>query len=125
MCNILTTAHHGEKRMKILAVLGTAYVGYFSCHSLFEFSLGSLGALCKMPDVNISKSYFSHSFHPISTKLYGKYGNQEEHRLLVFGNLPNLKKLWHFDFILNTGPYGTGNFKTLLLHFSPHLSQTF
>ncbi len=36
-----------------------------------------------------------------------------------------LKLLWHFDFFVNTGPYGSGNFKMLLLlQFWSHLSQT-
>ena len=36
----------------------------------------SFGALCKISDVKISKGNFSHSFRPISTKLYEKYGSQ-------------------------------------------------
>ncbi len=36
-----------------------------------------------------------------------------------------LKILWHFDFFVNTGPYGAGNFKTLLLlPFPSHLNET-
>ncbi len=36
----------------------------------------------------------------------------------------NFQILWHFEFFVNRGPHGTGNFKTLLLQFSPDLSQT-
>ncbi len=50
---------------------GTFYVRFF------ELSLGSFGALCKISDAMISKGYCVHYFHPISTKLYGKYCNQD------------------------------------------------
>ncbi len=44
--------------------------------------------------LTFSKGYCSHSFHPISTKLYGKHGNQgESGGIQVFGDLPNWKKL--------------------------------
>ena len=38
---------------------------------------------------------------------------------------PKLKILWHFEIFLDRGPYGTGNFKMLLLlQFSSDVSQT-
>ena len=53
MCNILKTTDRRETDENLgLAVLCTAYVGYFSC-LILEFTLGSFGALCKLPDVNI------------------------------------------------------------------------
>ncbi len=43
--------------------------------------------------VNISKRYSSSSFHPISTKLYGKYGFQGGiQAITLFGDMPNHKK---------------------------------
>ncbi len=80
----------------VLHKYGTFYVWFF------EFSLGSLhsGALCKISDVRIFKSlYSSPSFHPISTKLYKRYGNQGGIQTAFFGNLPNFKNfmaLWNF-----------------------------
>ncbi len=48
-----------------------------------------------------------------------------EYRLLFFGDLLNLRKLWQFEILVNTGPCGAGgNFKMLLLQFSFNLSQT-
>ncbi len=41
-----------------------------------------------------------------------------------FGGLTKIKNLWHFEIFFNTEPYGAGNFKTLLLHFSSDVSQT-
>ncbi len=36
-----------------------------------------------------------------------------------------LKNLWHFQIFVNTGPYGAGNFKMLLLlQFLSNLDQT-
>ena len=35
-----------------------------------------------------------------------------------------LKILWHFEIFINTGPYGAGNFKMLLLQFLSDVSQT-
>ena len=43
----------------------------------------------------------------------------------LFGDLPKIKNLiWHYKIFVNTGPYGAGNFKTLLLQFSYGVSQT-
>ena len=38
----------------------------------------------KFPMLRLSKGYCCHSFHPISTKLYGKYGNHGGYRILPF-----------------------------------------
>ena len=56
----------------------------------FEFSLGSFRALSKFPMAKFLKGY-SQSFHPISTKFYGKYGNQRgiQAITLIFGDMPN------------------------------------
>ncbi len=53
----------------------------------------------------------------INISLVGKY------RLLLFGDLQKVKKkknkskkkIWHLECVVNIGPYGAGNFKTLLL----------
>ncbi len=43
-----------------------------------------------------------------------------KHRLLPFFHLPNFNSVWQFEFFVNPGPYGAGNFKTpLLLLFHP------
>ncbi len=53
-------------------------------------------------------SQFSSNFIP---KLYTRYPNH-----YVFGDVSNIKNIWwHFNFFLNTGPYGDGNFKMLYL----------
>ena len=66
-------------------------------------------------------------FYYISTKFHTKYHNQWLiYAITFYGDLfLTLKILWHFEFFLNTGPYGAGNFKTLLLpQFSSDVSQT-
>ncbi len=74
--------------------------------------------------LRFSKVDCSSSFHSISTKFYGKYGNQAGIRLLVLlGNLPNLKKnLWHFEIFVNTSVYYRA--ENLLLQFSSDVGQT-
>ena len=51
-----------------------------------------------------------------------------EYRLLLFffflAICQKLKIVWYFEIFVNTGPYGAGNFKTLLLQFSSDVSQT-
>ncbi len=75
---------------------------------------------------NFKKRYFSHSFHPISAKLYDKQVGHRRYRLLLFLSFfllffffltmcQKLLKLWHFEMCLNKGLYGAANFKTLLL----------
>ena len=67
MCNILKMAYCRAKGTKIWDSHSciTAYGGRISC--FFEFSLGSLSALCKISDVKIFKSLllpqFSFSFN--------------------------------------------------------------
>ncbi len=51
----------------------------------FEFSLWSLGALCKISwMLRFLKVYCSASIHPVSNKLYGKYGNREGMQAITF-----------------------------------------
>ncbi len=38
-----------------------------------------------------------------------------------FADLPKIS--WHFKNFVNTGPYGAGNFKTLLLQLSSDVNQ--
>ncbi len=46
--------------------------------------------------------------------------------LPVWAIYQKLKILWHFEIFLNTGPYGAGNFKALLLlQFSSEVSENF
>ena len=55
MCNVLKTAGHRAKRIKIgLMVLAGAYVSNFY-FQFFAFSWESLSALCKIPDAKIFK----------------------------------------------------------------------
>ena len=62
------------------------------------------------------KGCYSHSFHSISTKLYCPYvGHEAIHGVTVCSDLPKLKKIWHFEIIVNIEPYGAGNFKTPVL----------
>ncbi len=77
MRKILKTADRREKWMKIWT----------------EFTLKSLGALCKISD-EFSKRYFSCSCHPISAKLsedIGYHGGIQAVTLL--GNQPSLKNV--------------------------------
>ncbi len=55
------------------------------------------------------------------TKLCGKHANHGwiQDIMLFF-----VLYLWHFKMFVNTGPYGAGNFKTLLLGFSSDVGQT-
>ena len=70
----------------------------------------------KFPMLRLSKGYCSHNFYSISTKLYRKHGNQGEYMLLAFLALcQKLQIWWHSEIFVNTGPYGAGNFKVLLL----------
>ena len=72
----------------------------------FEFILGHLVHFTKFPVLRYSKGHGSHGFHPFWTKPYRKCGNQGEYRLLTFLAIrQNLKTLWLFDFLPNTGPY--------------------
>ncbi len=52
----------------------------------------------KFPMLRLSKGCRSYSFHPISTKLYGKHGNQGGMQVITFfGDLPKIKNfmaLW-------------------------------
>ena len=77
MYNILKTADHRVKGMKIgtLGPMNCIYVGCFSC--LFDFSLWSFGVLCKVSNVKSFKSLqlrtvqFSFNFN----QTYCKYVN--------------------------------------------------
>ncbi len=127
MWNILKMADRRAKRMKIwdLRSQKINMQGTFQVKS-FKFSLGSFGALRKISNAKISKGHCSHGFHPISTKIYGKHGNQGGIQVITFfDDLPKLNILCHFEIFVNTGPYGAGNFKTLLLlQFSSNVNQT-
>ncbi len=79
ICNrafILKTADHRAKRMNIWDSRCSAYVRHFSCLILWV-QFGSFSALCKISRCSdqFSKGNSSPSFLPISTKLYGTYGN--------------------------------------------------
>ncbi len=60
----------------------------------------------KFPMLRFSKGYSFHSFHPISTKLYGKYCKiRGKHSLFRFGrsikNKIKILALWHIFFTLD------------------------
>ena len=87
---------------------------------------GHLVHFVKFAMLRFSKGYCCHSFHSISGKLYCKYvGHEGIQAVTVLAICQNLKILWRFEIFVNTEPYGTGNFKTLLLRqFSCDLGQT-
>ncbi len=85
---------------------------------------GHLVHFAKFPLLRVSKGYYSHSFHPISTK---------ENIHIIAGNTgyfavwrsAKKKNCWRFEILVNTGKYGVVNFTTLLLlQFSSNPSQT-
>ncbi len=85
----------------------------------------------KFPMLRFSKGYCSPSFQSISTKFYRKYvGHEGIQAVTLFWRkfakiCENLKFLWHFVIFVNTGQYGSGIFKTLLIvQFSSNLGQT-
>ena len=45
----------------------------------------------KFPTLRFQMVTLLRQIYPILTKLYGKYGNHGQYRLLLFGDLPNLK----------------------------------
>ncbi len=53
--------------------------------------------LAKFPMLRFSRVYCPASFHPNSTKLYEQYGNEEGMQAVTFGDLPNVKGIWHFE----------------------------
>ena len=70
----------------------------------------------KFPILRFSKGYPFNRFHHISINLDTKYNNQGLIKPTTFFVIcQKLQKLWHFEFFLNTGPYGAGCLKTLLL----------
>ncbi len=104
--------------------------GYYSTHMevtfgarFLDFGLGPFGALCKISHFTIFNLLAQ--FSSVSSKLYiiimGQY-----RQLLIFGAIcQTLRKLWHFEIFLNTGPYAAENFKMLFLpQFSLEPIQT-
>ena len=76
MCNILKMGHRRAKRM----MFGTRGPMFSICRVLFlSDSLSSVWDhsehFAKFSMLRFSKAYCSHNVHPISTKIYGKYGN--------------------------------------------------
>ncbi len=98
------------------------------CDFFKKFSLTFDCVTVKMPKCPL----LSRSFQLIATKLHDNDGS--DGRIQATGTTflsvcKILKLLGHFKFFLtcNTGPYGTGNFKTLvllLLQLSSQFSQT-
>ncbi len=81
----------------------------------FDWGLGHSVHFAKFTMLRLSNGYCSHSFHPISTKLYGKNGNYGGIGAITFFAICQiLNILWHFEIFDNKGPYETGNFKMLL-----------
>ncbi len=101
MCNILKTADR-----RVMAVLGTAYIGYFSCLILCSVWDHSVH-FAKFLMLRFSKDYCqSHTFHSISTKLFiVSMLVMRKCRLLLFWQSA-LLAIWHFESFVNTGPYG-------------------
>ena len=80
---------------------------------VLEFGLGLFGALCKISDSTI--------FERLLLQQFLSNFNQTSYKVSQLGDnigyyfSQRLQKIWHFDFFLNTGRYGAGNFKRLLL----------
>ncbi len=84
----------------------------------FQFSLGSVGVLCKFPMLRFSKGYSSRSIYSILTKLYGKYDSQGEYRLFLFWWSAKFKKmLCHWKFQNATPP-------TVFIQSAPNFMRT-
>ncbi len=98
---------------------GTFHVGFV------ETTLRSFWCIMQISDVNIFKTLLLPQFCVISAKLYCNILSMGLCWLvyvLVFYQL--LKILCDFENFLNTGPYGTGNFKMPLFpQFTSHVSQ--
>ena len=128
MCNILKTTDRRAKWTKLWDS-GRGYYSAYICRVLLmpdSLSLvcGHLVHFAIFPVYNFQNSP---NFHPISTKLYCKYmyvGHEGISAMTFLAICQELKILWHFEIFANTGPYGAGNFKTLLLQFLNDLSQT-
>ncbi len=73
-----------DKQLELALLETTYYIGYFSCFDSVSSVWGPLVHFAKFPALKLSKGYYSHSFHPISTKLYGNYGNQGGKRAIYF-----------------------------------------
>ncbi len=66
-----------------------------------ECSLGSVGALCQIVNVDILSSQSTRpSLHPVSTKLTKSMIITVGYRLLLFWRSAEFKKIWHFEFFL-------------------------
>ena len=88
--------------------------------------MGSFSTLCNISDVKIlQKAAAPTVFIQFQLNFMRNMLLIGEYRLLFFCDL--LKKIWRFEFLVNTGPsrYEAGNFKTLLfLQFSSDFRQT-
>ncbi len=114
MCNILKAAHRRAKRIKKkiknlgLAVMARKciYRLLFMSDSLSSFWSHS-AQFAKFPMLRFSKVYCYHNFYPISTKFYGKCGNQGVIPAInVFGDQPHHNFLFQVESFVNAGPYG-------------------
>ncbi len=81
----------------------------------------------KSPILRFSKHYSSPNFHPILSKIYSRHHIHGAIQAITFLAIcQKLKKLWHFEIFVNTGPYGAGNFNVLFLpRFSLEPIQTY
>ena len=77
MCNILKMADRRTKSTKSFETLGPMYCicGVHFVSDSVSSVWGHSVHFAKFLMLGLSKGYYSHNFHPISTKLYGKYGN--------------------------------------------------
>ncbi len=80
--------------------------GYYSSQievtfdaGFLEFGLESFGILCKISNFTIFKTLLLTQFSSDSSKLYTGYPYHGAiQAITIFGDLPKIKKSWHFDF---------------------------
>ena len=126
MCSILKKADRRAKRTKFWDSGTTVHIGrVVLMPDSLSLVWGHSVHFAKFPMLRYSKGCCSHSFHSIATKLYCKYVGQEGIQAVTFfRDLPNFKNFMALEIFVNTGPYGAGNYRTiLLLQFSSDLGS--
>ena len=131
---IWSTSDHRAKRSEIwdsrvvVQYKWGTYMTLYRSRSFFRsfgaqnLNIGNLSA--KFPMFRFSMGYSCRSFHPISTKLYGKQGNLEVIQAVTFWRSTKCKQFYDSFKCLLTRLYGAKKNSNVLLQFSSNLSQT-